>query len=279
MSQFDQNGGDCDSEGLPPSVRRYVYQGKEHFSQILSVERERLRLSVDLSEYLLVFIDDSTFQNDFVDPDTEPIRGIRCTFNPQTNTLVVKMVTPEHHQVVKAFDKVVDSALASMGLDWDTFSYGEVNIKVNGSSKQPDWGLGSRHARPGIKRRPTVVAEIGISQTRPRLQREIDLWLDPSRGNVNVAIAIRATRTRPLITMDKYEWDHVNGQVQLSQHIEVQESDSGDEVRVSGDPLTIPFDLLFLRHPQSPREGDLPIGREGIEEIAKLVWEAQFGAF
>ncbi|KAJ5426525.1 hypothetical protein N7465_001595 [Penicillium sp. CMV-2018d] len=79
--------------------------------------------------------------------------------------------------------------------------------------------------------------------------------------------------------MDKYEWDDANGQAQLSQHIEIRESDTGDEVRVSGAPLTIPFDLLFLRPPQSPREGDLIIGREGIEEIAKWIWEAQFAPF
>ncbi|KAJ5931279.1 hypothetical protein N7516_005768 [Penicillium verrucosum] len=49
----------------------------------------------------------------------------------------------------------------------------------------------------------------------------------------------------------------------------------GDKVSVSGAPLTIPFDRLFLRPPQSPpREGDLIIGSEEIEEIAKLVWEA-----
>ncbi|KUM56256.1 hypothetical protein ACN42_g10965 [Penicillium freii] len=265
MSQFNGNGCDYDSEGLPPSVRR--------------VERERFRLSVDLSEYFVVFIDDSTFQNDFVDPNTIPIHGIRCTFNPQTNTLIVKMVTHEHHQVVKAIDKAIDRVLAPMGLDCEIFSYGEVNMKVNGTSKQPDWALGPRHPPPGTGKRPKVVAEIAISQTRRRLQRDIDLWLDPSRGNANVAIAIEASRTRPLITIDKYEWNHDNGQAQLSQNIEIRESHAGDEVRVSGDPLTIPFDLLFLRSPQSPREGDLIIGREGLEDIAKWVWEAQFAQF
>ncbi|CAI7621256.1 unnamed protein product [Penicillium palitans] len=240
MSQFNQNGSDYDSEGLPPSVRR--------------VERERLRLSVDLSEYLVFFIDESTFQNDFVNPNAEGIRGIRCTFNPQTNTLIAKMITPEHHQVVKAFDEAIDSALAPMGLHRATFSYGEVNIDINGRSKQPDWGLGPRHPPPGTRRRPAVVVEIAISQTRRRLQRDIDLWLDPSRGNTNVAIAIKANRTRPFITIDKYGWDHGNGQAQISQHIEIRESDTGDQVSVSGAPLTIPFDLLFLRPPQPPRE-------------------------
>ncbi|KAG0158997.1 Dehydrogenase, E1 component [Penicillium digitatum] len=105
------------------------------------------------------------------------------------------MVTPEHHDVVQAFDKAIDSALTQMGLDRATFSYTEVNIDVNGTSKQPDWGLGPRRVPRGTNRWPTVVAEIAISQTRARLQRDIELWLDPSRGNANIAIAIKASRT------------------------------------------------------------------------------------
>ncbi|CAI7636513.1 unnamed protein product [Penicillium viridicatum] len=176
MSQFNRNGCDYDSEGLPLSVRR--------------VERERFHLSVDLSEYFVFFIDDSTFQTDFVDPNTIPIRGIRCTFNPQTNTLIVKMMTFEHLQVVHAINRVIYGVLEPMGLGWETFSYDEVNININGMSKQPDWALGPRHPPPGTGKRPMVVAEIAFSQTR-RLQRDIDLWLDPSRGNTNVAIAIK----------------------------------------------------------------------------------------
>ncbi|KAJ9482238.1 hypothetical protein VN97_g11206 [Penicillium thymicola] len=156
------------------------------------------------------------------------------------------MVTHEHQQVVQGFDHAIDSALAPMGLDWETFSYSKVNINVNGISKQPDWGW---------------------APYTPLL-RDIELWPDPSRGN---AIAIKANRTRPLITMDKYEWDLTNGQAQLSQHIKIRENDTGDKVSVSGAPLTIPFDRLFLRPPQPPREGDLIIGREETEEVAKLV--------
>ena len=49
------------------------------------------------------------------------------------------MVTHEHQQVVQGFDHAIDIALAPMGLDWETFSFSELNIiNVNGISKQPD---------------------------------------------------------------------------------------------------------------------------------------------
>jgi hypothetical protein len=42
MLDPNQNEPDFDSEGLPPSVRRYVYKGQNHFIQILELEPERL---------------------------------------------------------------------------------------------------------------------------------------------------------------------------------------------------------------------------------------------
>lgn len=74
--------------------------------------------------------------------------------------------------------------------------------------------------------------------------------------------------------MDKWEWNHNNAQSQRSQHIEIWES--GDEVKVTGSPLIVPFHLLFLRNPETPREFDLAIGEKEFQELAKLTWEVQF---
>jgi len=79
MSDLNQNEPDHDSEGLPPSVRRYVYEGKDHFSRILALERERLldsmrnsreitnldiasgstkpELNIEITEYIIFSID------------------------------------------------------------------------------------------------------------------------------------------------------------------------------------------------------------------------------
>ncbi|KAJ6125221.1 hypothetical protein N7471_012538 [Penicillium samsonianum] len=276
MSEFNQNGSDYDSEGLPPSVRRYLYQGKEHFSQIIKLERERYCLSTHLTEFIIFSINAPTFQRDFLN-STTPIRGILFTFDPTTSTLIVKMLSHGHHQVAKAFDQAIEEVLRPMGLHRAIFTYGEVNIDVAGMTKQPDWGWGPRRPPRGHPKRPTVVLEVAISETRKKLEQDMALWLDPSRGNTNIAIAIKASRARPTVTVDKYEWDHANGRVQNSQHIEVRESAEGDKVTVSGAPLHIPFDLLFLRSPQSPRETDLHIGNEELKEFAQWVWDAQFG--
>ncbi|OQE17389.1 hypothetical protein PENFLA_c024G07778 [Penicillium flavigenum] len=98
------------------------------------------------------------------------------------------------------------------------------------------------------------------------LQQDMRLWLDPARGKINIAIAIEASRTLPIITID------ANGQPTLSQHIEIRGSDSVDEVSVTGAPLIIPFPLLFLRNPVPPVESDISTGEEGLKEIGTWVW-------
>lgn len=296
MYGFNRNGSDHDSEGLPLSVRRYLYQGKEHFSQVLRLELERLRLSMhaardtagtpcikntpeqttDNTEYIVFSIDTSRFEKDFLDINNRPIHSVRFTFDPATHTLIIKMITYEHHQIIKAFDKAIDRSLIPMGLDRAILTYGAVTIDVNGISKEADWGWGPRRPPPGSPKRPSVVLEVAISETQAKLHRDVDLWLDPARGNARIAIAVKANRKRPMITMERWEWNQNDGKSEKSQHVEIWESKTGEGVSVSGSPLIIPFHLLFLRASECPRETDLSIGEEELKEIAKWVWEAQF---
>ena len=231
--------------------------------------------STNITEYIIFSIDAPTFEHDFLNPNTRPIHSIRSTFNPTTNTLIIKMVTHGHHQVAKAFDKAIDHALSPMGLDTAILTYGEVTIDVNGVLKEVDWGWGPRRPPPGCPKRPTVVLEVAFSETRAKFHRDVDLWLDSASGNTKIAIAVKSNRKRPMITVDKWEWNQNDRHSQISQHIEIWESKSGDEVTVSGSPLTIPFHLLFLRDPETPRETDLSIGEDEVKEVAKWMWDAQ----
>jgi hypothetical protein len=90
MSDLHQNGPDLDLVGLPPSVRRYVYEGKDQFFRILQLERKRLLDSmpnshgiadthtasgsnkleqIEITEYIIFSINPTTFHQDFLGPD------------------------------------------------------------------------------------------------------------------------------------------------------------------------------------------------------------------
>ncbi|KAJ5689625.1 hypothetical protein N7462_004017 [Penicillium macrosclerotiorum] len=297
MSDLNQNEPDYDSDGLPSSVRRYAYEGTDHFSRVLAREKKKLLDSIresselfilskasdstklepstEISEYTIFSIDPITFHMDFIDPNAIPIRGIRTSYNPKTELLIVKMVTQEHSQIAFALHRAVDYSLMRMGLNQAVFDYMGVDINVNGRVKQPDMGWGPRRPPRGCSQRPTVVLEVAVSESESKLRREVTMWVDPARGRANVAIAINVSRKKPMVSIGTWIWDPVNGTSLESQHIEVSESET-DEVKLSGGPLIIPFHLFFLRDPETPRETDVIIDKEGLQQIAEWGWDAQF---
>jgi hypothetical protein len=185
------------------------------------------------------------------------------------------MATAEHTIISQAFFKAVDKALQRMGLDEAIVPYGSATIDVGGGKKQADMVWGPRRPPRDYRKRPTVILEVAVSETQAKLRRDMNLWLDPTRGEAKVAISIKINRRSPMISIDKWTWDDINGRVLNYQHIEVSESDT-DEVKFSGGPLIIPFHLLFLRQPQEARESYVAIDQGSLQKIDKLEWDMHF---
>ncbi|KXG45246.1 uncharacterized protein PGRI_041590 [Penicillium griseofulvum] len=273
MSDLHQNGPELDLVGLPPSVRRYVYEGKDQFFRILQLERKRLLDSmrnshnitdthtesgnnrpekIEITEYIIFSINPTTFHQDFLGPDPISLFSIRASFNPRTGLLIVKMITGMHTAFAFAIQDEIDNALGRMGLDEAIYLYHGVSFDINGQNKEADMAWGPR-------RLP--------HKTERNVHRDIDLWLDPHRGKANVAITIRINRQRPMISIDKWMWDSNNGTSRRSQHIEASEDKMG-EVKVSGGPLIIPFRFFFLRDPDPrTRETDVIIDKECLQTV------------
>ena len=74
--------------------------------------------------------------------------------------------------------------------------------------KQADIGWGSRRPPLGYPKWPTVVLEVGVSDTQSKLRHDMDLWLDPSRGNVKVAISNKVNHQRPMISIETWRSPH-----------------------------------------------------------------------
>ncbi|KGO74631.1 hypothetical protein PITC_002760 [Penicillium italicum] len=298
MSELNERN--CGPEGLPLSVKRYTYR-KEDFSQIVDLERERLHRSMhhnkhvsngiyddgnldtsewsdDVTEYIIFSIDTATHDRDFLDPNVEPNLSIHTTFYQKFNSLAVKMVLHEHEELSAAFDTAVGGALDPMGLKRSFYHYRSTTLPVANGFKQPDAAWGPRRPPPGSPRRPTVVVETAITDTHAKLLRDVDQWLDPIGGLAKVVLAIKADRRQPKVTIQRWQYDSANAEIENVQTIEIVENSEGDKVTVSGGPLLIPFHLFFLRPAESPREGHIFIGEEELKEIAQLIWEIQFSS-
>ncbi|KAJ5384459.1 hypothetical protein N7517_002370 [Penicillium concentricum] len=258
---------------LPSTTRRYQYQGKNHYDQLL------LHLQIQFidnptldNEYVVFDIDSATFQRDFdldLDPEEGLIKSVRISFEKEKNTLIAKLVTPAHTNAGVALRDAVVDALRPMKLEKALMSAAEVPHTHPQGVKQPDVGW----VRRRYPRRTTVVVEIAVSESLARLRRDVDMWVDPARGNVNIALAMKINRRKPEIKLEKYEWDTIKQKPCRTQNILIQETDG--QVRVSGSPLIIPFELLIGRAPSSPVETDIEIVEEALCEIASIVWTGQ----
>ncbi|KAJ5614961.1 hypothetical protein N7537_000075 [Penicillium hordei] len=185
------------------------------------------------------------------------------------------MILPEHSEVSGVFHDAVMEALRPMGLNKAAIlRYGGASTNVGGgNTKQPDWGWGPRRRPRGVADRPSVVLEVGLSEPETKLRNDARMWVDPTRGEANMAITIKVNRRRPMITIQTWEWDSNSQRPHVTQSCVIEKTD--DNITVSQHTLTIPFNLLLLRAPSIPRETDIRLQKQDLIEIGTGVWEMQ----
>lgn len=268
-------------EDMPLSIKRYRYRGKEHLLYITDLEFNCFQRSKNAprstnapSEYILFQIDGDTFARDFLDPTVNDIPSISA-FDTDENLVLIKMHSQEHAHAADTFASKVMNKIRDMGLETQIQRFPGTTITAGNRGKQADQGWGPIHPPPGYDRKPTVVLEVAVSESQAKLERDVQFWLDPAQGNANIALTLKINRKRPVVTIEKWQWDGANDRTQRVQRIEIAESPSGDRITVSNAPLIIPFELLMRRTRSSPAEVDITIDVQDLEEIADGIWIIQ----
>ncbi|KAJ5382480.1 hypothetical protein N7517_000391 [Penicillium concentricum] len=262
-------------EDLPPSSR-YTYKRKAQLDEILQTEYHRLescRADAETSEYF-VYVDISpfSFNQTFLLPD--PIAGLRLFYNPELHILITRMSTLEQVQTTSALYTAVAETFRHMGLNHATQWFGGVNVDVgNGKTKQPDGGWSPIRPPPGGARRPGVVVEIGLSEPETKLPNDARMWVDPGKGEANMAITVKINRRKPELKLHTWEWNLNLQGSHVTQSTVITKT--GDKVTVSQTPLTIPFHYIFQRSPEHLRETDVQLEKQQLIDWATSVWDVQ----
>lgn len=89
---------------------------------------------------------------------------------------------------------------------------------------------------------------------------------------MRIVFTLEVDRKMSTVTINK--WEFCNEQPCRTQHVEVKKGEASS-VRVSGGPLIIEFDKLFLRQPNSPKETDIQLDAETLRSLAISIWETQ----
>jgi hypothetical protein len=292
--------GPQDIEGLPSSVNVYHYNNMDDFCRVISLERSRLYSSFRAaqgnyegrqdnlpqtegtqSDHIIFIIQPSTFAHDFLDPLADRPFHDRISFNPRTNLLVVKMPLPAHEQAAVAFDDTLKSALQERGLQNAIFSWRSTTLTAeDGTRKEADGAWGPRRTPRGAPKRPSVVLEVASSETSGKLRRDCHYWVDPARGQANMAFGVKVHARIPKITIEQWEWNSQASRPIENQHLTITKSRSDGKVRFDPEQATpqllIPFHLLFRRQAENHRERDIVFSTQELVELATLVWELQF---
>ncbi|KAJ6099359.1 hypothetical protein N7467_000894 [Penicillium canescens] len=188
------------------------------------------------------------------------------------------MPTPEHGVAGHALGDQLRLELVSMGhgLSDAIKSSSGASVCKDGTGKYANTAFGPRRRARGdqanaIKRRYTVTVEVGISETKTSLKRDVDYWLNPDCGNVNMVITIKASREVAEINIQT--WKMVNERPHCEQSVFITKNKKGT-VRVT-EPLYISFRALFDREQTIPAEKDIVLSKERLQSIAEDIWEDQ----
>lgn len=218
-------------------------------------------------------------------------------YNPEDQTLCITRPTTPHERAHRVLDDLILAKLFGMGItmEWaadGASTYGERTRGEGDSARRPF----SR--RPSSEMWPTLVIEAGYHQFLPRLREKKTWWFRESRYQVKIVILAKLFRRRRRILVEK--WIEVPAQAgpgvqtraqtaafvaatltpTCRQTIEIttnpgtttaaQIQDPGS-YSVTSDPLTLEFDLLFLRPPLAG-ERDISVGAQDLRDYASRVW-------
>lgn len=73
-----------------------------------------------------------------------------------------------------------------------------------------------------------------------------------------------------IITIDK--WESRTGRSHRTQHIEIKKGDN-NRVHISGQPLVLEFEKLFLRAGNAPQETDIQFDESQLKSLAFHIWK------
>lgn len=262
-------------QDLPPLIKRYTYHGKSQFFDILKTESAHFKSSIKSSEFLLFHVSRETIENifDLRNEDEDPsISKLSTSFDKKEQLLLVTMPSEPHSVAADVVNTMIRQTLVPMGLMTALHGYPGANIEGEDRGKQPDYGWGPRRKVPGQPRNPSVTLEIAYSESDSKLNTDVRFWLNTDHGNAKISLTLRIDRSRPQIRIEK--WERQDDRAHRSQVIWVTKQ--GGQIKVTDHPLLIPFESLFRYQPTFPREKDLEISQQQLEEIATTIWEVQW---
>src|SRR3569833_98771 len=223
-------------------------------------------------------------------------RPWRITFfgEETAGLLFLRMPKPVHeiahsHLFLRLWERVVQ-----IGLRDDAHAIGASKYKgistqgISTRIKEGDSGLRPDPPRNCGDHFPTLAIEVGNSESLPRLYMDKDWWFDNSggpRGDVEVVLVVMIYHQTKRIVLELWHRGYqapsqtVTITVMPHQHADKPFSLATQDLHtnwvITGAPLVIPFEHVFLRPRRGDFETDFVLSEEHLAKYAVSCWKAE----
>ncbi|KAK2774029.1 hypothetical protein FQN52_004600 [Onygenales sp. PD_12] len=188
--------------------------------------------------------------------------------------LIINMISRDHASAICYFEKLLEGKLDEMRprLSLELRPCGGADVQGTTRTKCPDTSYLPRslpHTRSA--KWPSLVLEVGYSESASKLRNDASWWLTESRGDVRVVITVEIfCKHRVHLEMWQFRDGAARPRPVMTQEATVIKS--GSNYSATG-PMVIRFQDLLLRPPTGNGERDIVLGRDDLEGLVELALE------
>ncbi|RPA92418.1 hypothetical protein L873DRAFT_1709892, partial [Choiromyces venosus 120613-1] len=220
-------------------------------------------------------------------------KGLRFLYLNHEQALIAKIMLGELHELFhREFAYMCREKAAMMGLGHELRDVGGRTFQGISSRKEPDTPF-KPSSRPLESNWPTVVIECGVSESLRHLKVDSRWWLVNSLGEVKIVFLISISKPARRIHIEQWEIATVQNPQRtranppdfVTRPTKIYEVDiagpvalapavpapAGPTPVVTGAPLTLDFDKIFLRQPHQG-EGNIILTAQDLGRYAFDVW-------
>lgn len=217
----------------------------------------------------------------------------RFSYHARSGTLFAKVLpTPEHEIAAELFKSLVSLELHSMNLEDEVDPLGSTTVTLGSWQKEADgsWGPASNTTEPRF------VVEVGLSESAQNLAADARGWLETSGSSVKLVITIDIDRSSPEVILHRWEPAPREYHMQTrtpcisacrTETVKLTRTNNSTTVTRGTDTggmndtsatsvlLSLPFEKVVGRPPNSPMERDLVISEQQLKKFAEKIWRKQ----
>ncbi|CAM6088728.1 unnamed protein product [Calypogeia fissa] len=263
----------------PPTLD---YKGTADFEGVVTGYSKRLEEDFTTDQYIVFR---SVSDQDLIEIDgLDSLEGrIRLTYDGVKDKLIVKLLPAGPHE-------------RGLWLSYQFFGIltreQRMELHITGATRITSWSSGgqqrAQEADASFKpcsrstQWPTIVFEIGYSQSLSSLQRQAHNWLIDSEDQVNIVILLDIDMTHRTIMIQQWRRQEITGlraslwsainRVPGMMQVMMQEIVIDSNLVVHGGSLLLDFKLIFERDPQATENAVLEIDEIALCHVATSVF-------